>query len=90
MFPPDDPSWDEAVPGGVPHEHRRMTVSCYSWPGVHPRACMEVYGGQLAPLLETLVERGGMSGIRPDGDYHERALARGSLRYWRAPESLVR
>ena len=90
VFPPDDPSWDEAVPGGVPHEHRRMTVSCYSWPGVHPRACMEVYGGQLAPLLETLVERGGMPGIRPDGDYHERALARGSLRYWRAPESLVR
>ena len=90
VFPPDDPSWDEAVPGGVPHEHRRMTVSCYSWPGVHPRACMEVYGGQLAPLLETLVERGGMPGIRPDGDYHERALARGSLRYWRAPEGLPR
>jgi alanine dehydrogenase len=90
VFPPDDPAWDDAVPGGVPHEHRRMTVSCYSWPGVHPRACMEVYGGQLAPLIETLVQRGGVSGIRPDGDYHERALARGSLRDWRPSESPAR
>ena len=87
VFPPDDPAWDDAVPGGVPHEHRRMTVSCYSWPGVHPRACMEVYGGQLAPLLETLVERGGVPGTRPDGDYHERALSRGSLRDWRPTET---
>lgn len=82
VFPLEDPAWEHAVPGGVPHEHRRTTVSCYSWPGVHPRACMEVYGVQLAPLLETLVERGGIPGIRPDGDYHERALARGSLRHW--------
>ena len=90
VFLPDDPAWDDAVPGGVPHEHRRTTVSCYSWPGVHPHACMEVYGAQLAPLLETLVARGGMPGIRPDGDYHERALARGSLRYWLASETLAR
>ena len=65
-------------------------VSCYSWPGVHPKRCMELYGKQLAPLLEMLVERGGIAGVRPDGSFHERALARGSLRYWQAPESLVR
>ena len=47
---------------------------------------MELYGTQLAPLLETLVERGGAAGIREDGDYHERALSRGSLRCWRPPE----
>jgi len=90
VFGPDDPAWDDAVPGGVPHGQRRMMVSCYSWPGVHPRACMEVYGGQLAPLLETLVERGGVPAIRPDGDYHERALARGSLRCWGTPEPPAR
>jgi alanine dehydrogenase len=76
-----------SVPGGVPHTHRRTTVSCYSWPGVHARSCMELYGTQLAPLLETLVERGGAAGIRGDGDYHERALSRGSLRCWRPAEA---
>jgi alanine dehydrogenase len=86
VFPIGDPAWEETIPGGVPHAHRRTTVSCYSWPGVHPRECMELYGGQLAPLLETLVDRGGLPGIRPDGDYHERALARGSLRHWQPPE----
>jgi len=41
---------------------------------------MELYGKQLVPLLETLVERGGIAGVRPDGSFHERALHRGSLR----------
>jgi hypothetical protein len=41
---------------------------------------MELYGKQLVPLLETLVERGGIAGVRPDGSFHERALYRGSLR----------
>jgi hypothetical protein len=41
---------------------------------------MELYGKQLMPLLETLVEGGGLAGVRPDGSFHERALHRGSLR----------
>jgi hypothetical protein len=41
---------------------------------------MELYGRQLAPLLETLVERGSLARVRPDGSFHERALHRGSLR----------
>jgi hypothetical protein len=41
---------------------------------------MEVYGAQLAPLMEVLVARGGGAALRPDGDFHERALYRGSLR----------
>jgi hypothetical protein len=41
---------------------------------------MEVYGAQLAPLLEALMARGGADALRPDADYHERALYRGSLR----------
>ena len=85
VFPVDDLTWESSVPGGVPHAHRRTVVSCYSWPGVHPEPCMETYGAQLAPLLETLVERGGVTGLRPDGRFHERALARACLRHWRAP-----
>jgi alanine dehydrogenase len=83
-FAPDDPAW-EALPPGVPTAERRTVVSCYSWPGVRPEPCMHVYGSQLAPLLEVLVNAGGVDRIRPDGTYFERAIARGSLRWWREP-----
>jgi alanine dehydrogenase len=81
VFEVDDPAWDE-LPPSVPTRHRRHVVSCYSWPGVHPKRCMELYGTQLTPLLETLVERGGFAGVRRDGSFHERALYRGSLQAW--------
>lgn len=83
-FAPDDPAWERTVPDGVPHDHRRTVVSCYSWPGVHPEPCMHLYGTQLAPLLETLVERGGGAALREDGPFHERAIARGHIRHWSA------
>ena len=81
IFLPDDPAW-ERLPPGVPTEHRRAVVSCYSWPGIHPMPCMELYGTQLAPLLEALVRAGRMSGLHAEGSYHERALHRASLRAW--------
>lgn len=84
----DDPAWD-LVPPSVPTRCRRTVVSCYSWPGVHPRRCMELYGTQLHPLLAALVERGGIDGIRADGSFAERALWRGSLRAWVARTDLV-
>jgi alanine dehydrogenase len=79
IFDVDDPAWDE-LPPQIATRCRRPVVSCYSWPGVHPKRCMEVYCKQLAPLLETLIQRGGLPRVRPDGSYHERALYRGSLR----------
>ncbi len=84
-FAPGDPAWD-LLPPGIPTEERRTVVSCYSWPGVRAEPCMHVYGSQLAPLLETLVTVGSVDRIRRDGSYFERALARGSLRWWDAPE----
>jgi alanine dehydrogenase len=81
VFDVDDPAWD-TLPPGIPTDERRAVVSCYSWPGVHPKRCMELYGKQLAPLLEALVGCGGMAGVRRDGSFHERALYRGSLRAW--------
>jgi len=79
VFEVDDPSWD-ALPPSIPTLQRRAVVSCYSWPGVHPGRCMELYGRQLLPLLETFVARSGVSGLRSDGDANERALYRGTLR----------
>jgi alanine dehydrogenase len=77
-FEIDDPAWDDAPPG-VPTGIRRRVVSCYSWPGVHPRGCMELYGKQMAPLLTVLAERGGAPGLRADGSFEERAMIRGAL-----------
>ena len=81
-FAPDDPTWCDTIPSHIPSEHRRHVVSCYSWPGVRPHECMELYGAQLGPLLEVLLERGGAAGLRADGPYQERALHRAWLRTW--------
>ena len=80
-FAPNDPAYDR-LPACVNRTHRRHVVSCYSWPGVHPRACMELYGRQLRPLMRMLLERGGIAHIRPYGRFFERALARAQLSRW--------
>ncbi len=81
-FFPDDPAWERTIPPGVSTRHRRTVVSCYSWPGVHPEACMRRYERQLAPLLVALAQRGGVRGLRADRGVLERALRRASLRSW--------
>ena len=81
VFPADDPKWEELVPVTIPSFHRRTTVSCYSWPGVHPEACMQHYARQLEPLLYHLFKKG-YEGISIYGDYFERALYRGTLKAW--------
>jgi alanine dehydrogenase len=84
VFYPDDPNWRTTIPPGVPSLSRRTTVSCYSWPGVHPRACMHRYEEQLLPLLETLFETGGAGHLRADGGHLERALYGASTGAWTA------
>ncbi|PZR06584.1 MAG: hypothetical protein DI536_29955 [Archangium gephyra] len=76
---PDDPNWSKTIPSGVRTQSRRPVVSCYSWPGIHPRECMEHYGRQLEPLLTRLLERGGGGKLDKHGDAIDRALWRGSL-----------
>jgi alanine dehydrogenase len=66
------------VPTSIPSEQRRVTVSCYSWPGIHPATCMEHYGRQMTPLMEELLTRG-YRALTPNGGYFERALFRAKL-----------
>ena len=75
VFMPTDLEWDKTVPASIPSQHRRTTVSCYSWPGIHPEACMEHYGRQMTPLIEELLAIG-YHGLSLDGGYFERALYR--------------
>jgi alanine dehydrogenase len=80
IFAPDDPDWNN-ISESVNTKYRRWVVSCYSWPGIHPRACMLQYGNQLSPLLRRLASINIGDGINPNGTYHDRAIARGMLKY---------
>jgi alanine dehydrogenase len=81
-FMPDDPSWGATVPDCVDSAHRRAAAACYSWPGLHPRECMQVYGQQIHSLLRNLTRVGGLESIRMDGRFFQRAMARALLSNW--------
>ena len=57
LFQPEDPAYERLDPR-VKHSERRTALSCYSWPGVDPRACMEVYGSQVEPVIRAVVPLG--------------------------------
>lgn len=84
IFRPDDPAYDR-IPDCASTTHRRFVISCYSWPGIHPRECMKLYGQQLRPLLRTLIEKGGVRNVDPRGGFFERALSRAMLSHLDAP-----
>ncbi|HSO26910.1 MAG TPA: hypothetical protein VLS48_02490 [Anaerolineales bacterium] len=81
VFAPQDPAYDN-IPACFGNEYRRTAVSCYSWPGIHPKKCMQVYGRQLRPVMRTLLEKGGVDNITPEGRFFERAIARAKLSSW--------
>lgn len=81
IFAPDDPAFDN-LPECVSTDNRRYSVSCYSWPGVYPRKCMDVYGRQIGPILRALIEKGGIKNIQSRGGYFQRAISRALLSRW--------
>jgi len=81
IFSPDDPAF-ERIPNCFESTHRRWSISCYSWPGIYPRECMEVYGRQLQPILRVLFEKGGFAKINPQGQFFQRAIGRAMLSRW--------
>jgi alanine dehydrogenase len=83
VFHPDDPAYDR-LPAGVRTRNRRVALACYSWPGLRPRECMEVYGGQVEPVMRVILERPIDSWDPQLGSYYERAVARAEVSRWRA------
>jgi alanine dehydrogenase len=81
VFSPDDPGWD-SVPACVNTRARRWAVSCYSWPGVRPVECMQVYGKQLEPLFQAILESGGVNKVSPEEGFFHRAIGRALLSRW--------
>lgn len=81
VFQPDDAAYNRLNPR-VKSAERRTALSCYSWPGVDPRACMEVYGSQIEPVLRAVVATG-LDQLDPQrGPYHERATSRADVARW--------
>ena len=78
VFYQDDPHWDLTVPATIPSKNRRKTVTCYSWPGIHPEACMRHYGQQLLPLMRALYSKEYQL-LSLNGRYFERALYRARI-----------
>lgn len=85
VFAPNDPAY-ERIPNSVSTKNRRHVVSCYSWPGIHPKECMNLYGNQLRPIMRMIIEKGGPTNIRPKGTYFERVIARAMLSRWKGYE----
>jgi len=83
IFTPDAQIYEE-IPSCIDTTHRRYTVSCYSWPGIRPKACMLHYGKQILPLLRKMIDLGGPAYIDPEGSFFERALAQAKLSFWQA------
>ena len=81
VFMPNDLAY-ENIPDCVSTKNRRHTVSCYSWPGIHPKRCMKLYGEQIRPILRTITDRGGIQNINPRGRYFERAIWQAMLSQW--------
>ena len=78
VFYKDDPLWDLTVPASIQSKNRRKTITCYSWPGIHPESCMRHYGQQLLPLMRALFKKEYQS-LSLDGRYFERALYRAKI-----------
>ena len=81
VFLPDDQAFDR-IPDCVTTTNRRHTVSCYSWPGIHPKSCMKVYGKQIQPILRNIIEKASIQYISPQGEFYQRAISRAMLSQW--------
>jgi len=78
IYYPDDPHWADTIPDVIPTKARRTAVTCYSWPGIHPEACMRHYARQLLPMMEVLAETD-YHDLSPKGNYFQRALYKATL-----------
>ena len=87
IFHPSDPNWGETIPAEIRSTQKRTTVTCYSWPGIHPEDCMRHYAQQLIPFMRILAKKN-YQAISPNGPFFERALYRAKLNTYSAASNL--
>lgn len=89
IFPIDDPAYEELAEI-VETSNRRVALSCYSWPGVHPRDSMELYGGQIEPLIEVVLAKRPEDWDITSDNHLERSVARAEVTRWHHMSNLSR
>jgi len=62
--------------------NQRTVVSCNAWPGVNPKACMDLYGKQLIYILQNLVVYSPSDFKLYNNDYFNRAIYRGTIEFF--------
>lgn len=77
----DDELYD-TIPGAVLSDNRRLVVSCNAWPGVDAKDCMLLYGRQLIPFLDVILNKGIKDLDVSSKNMYERSLIRSSLAYY--------
>lgn len=81
VFRMDDPAYERLDPR-ISTEHRRLALSCYSWPGLRPRDCMAVYGAQLERVLEPVFSKPIKAWGEGRVSEEEESLMRGEVGRW--------
>ena len=81
VFPVDHPAWDALDPR-IDATNRRLSLSCYSWPGLDPVESMRAYGAQLEPVLRVILEKPPGAWDLEGPDLQERAVARAEVSRW--------
>jgi len=83
VFQPGDPVYARMDPR-IDRTHRRTALSCYSWPGVNAKVCMEIYGNQVEPIARVLLECE-LDTLDPErGRFFERVVARAEVNRWQS------
>ncbi|HET8526500.1 MAG TPA: hypothetical protein VFM81_07665 [Actinomycetota bacterium] len=81
VFEVNDPAWDE-LDRRVDTTHRRLALSCYSWPGLDPLSSMQRYGRQLEPLVDVIFDKPVTRWDPRSDSPAERAMARAEVTRW--------
>jgi len=81
VFHEDDPAYDR-LDSRVKTANRRLALSCYAWPGLNPRECMDTYGSQLEPVVGLILADPAKRWEPEGGSYEQRAVARAEVTTW--------
>ena len=69
----------DTVPNILSTLNQRTVVSCNAWPGVNPKACMDLYGKQLIYIVQNLIGYSVNDFELYNNDYFNRSIYRGTI-----------
>lgn len=72
----------DSIPKSIDSTNRRVVVSCNAWPGIDAKECMDLYGRQIIPFLDVIINKDINSMDIKSKNMYERSLVRASLDYY--------